>query len=150
MAVVFDKICLEILKCYRDDPEITPKDIAERCGVHRNTIYKHLKRPPLSEAIREIKGSVDQIVADAQRLAAKRLKRLIMSDNENVAFKSTELALRPRLSDGGNQTQHPISFVTVVNEVGVLETSPSSSHEVVDVIPQVMAPKKRANTKPSD
>ena len=131
---IFDEKSIDIIRCYKNNPEIAVKDVAKQLGWHVQTVYKHIKRPHIAEAIREIKGSVEEIILDAQRLAAKRIKRLIMSDNESIALKATTEVLKPRLH--AEQTTHaPISFVTVVNEVGVLETTPQ--HDVVDVIPQV-------------
>lgn len=131
----------EILRCYSDDLSINTKAIAAKVGLHYTNVYKRLARPAMAEAVTEIKGSLDEILRDGKRLAAKKMKRLIMSTNESIALKASTEILKAEL--GGEQIQQqPIRFITVVNEVGVLESQaePIKSTVDVDVIPAVTKP----------
>ena len=137
---IFGETQLKILKAYRDNPEVAVKQIAKDIGITPSQVYRHLKVPTLAEAVREIKGSVHEIVADAQRLAAKRMKRLILSDNENIALKASSEVLRPMLEASSTSSEGGVRFVTIVNDVGVLESQRS---DAIDIIPEVAAPNKQ-------
>lgn len=141
---IFGETQLKILKCFRDNPEVTVRQISKIIGITTPQIYRHLKAPNLAEAVREIKGSVHEIVADAQRIAAKRMKRLIMSENENIALKASAEVLRPMLDSASRDAQGGVRFVTIVNEVGVLESRPDNA---IDIIPAVSTTKKKHEIK---
>ena len=127
----YDGIDRAILGCYTDDPHMSAKQVALKIGVHFTTVYEHIKRPVMKDAITEISGSLEAIIADAKRMAAKKMKRLIMSDNEHISLKASTELLKADLS-GETNTLVPVKFITVVNEVGVLESMPTQ----IDVTPK--------------
>ena len=110
---------------------MSAKQVALKIGVHFTTVYEHIKRPVMKDAITEISGSLEAIIADAKRMAAKKMKRLIMSDNEHISLKASTELLKADLS-GETNTLVPVKFITVVNEVGVLESMPTH----IDVTPK--------------
>ena len=138
MNMKLDEKDRAILQCYSDDLSINPKDIANKLGIHYTNVYKRLKRPAMAEAVTELKGSLDQILADGKRLAAKKMKRLVMSSNENISLKASTELLKADLSGEAVSTS-PIRFITVVNEVGVLESTPAPA-AAIDIIPEVKTP----------
>ena len=133
-----DKIDRAILECYMNDPTINKKSIATIVGLHYTNVYKRISRPVMVDAITEINGSLDQILAQGKRLAAKRMKRLIMSGDDSIALRASTELLKAELS-GESSVQQPIRFITVVNEVGVLETQSIDALEA-DLIPPVTKP----------
>ena len=146
MASRLDEIDRAILGCYNEDLNITPKVIANKIGIHYTNVYKRLKRPAL--AVTEVKGSLIQILADGKRLAAKKMKRLVMSSNEHVALKASVELLKADLS-GETTQQQPVRFITVVNEVGVLESSPAPT-QTIDLIPAVVIPTDKDAATPNE
>ena len=95
----------------------------------------------MEEAVREIKGSLDEILRDAKRLAAKKLKRLVMSKSEHIALKASTELLKAELSGESHSQQPNIRFITVVNDVGVLESQAEPMKAIdADVIPPVTKP----------
>ena len=130
-----------ILQCYSEDLNVNPKDIAKKVGMHYTNVYKRLKRPVMEEAVREIKGSLDEILRDAKRLAAKKLKRLVMSKSEHIALKASTELLKAELSGESHSQQPNVRFITVVNDVGVLESQAEPMKAIdADVIPPVTKP----------
>ena len=137
--VRFDEIERAILACYSEDLNIKTKDIANKVGLHYTNVYKKLRRPAMAEAVRELKGSLDEILADGKRLAAKRMKRLVLSETEHIALKASSELLRAELS-GEAIAQQPVRFITVVNDVGVLESISAPHTQTIDIIPAVTKP----------
>lgn len=121
-----DDIDRRILAAYKTNPQASQKEAAITAGVHYNTVSKRLKNPALSDAVTDLIGSVDEILKQAKKLAARKMKRLIFSNSETISLKACTELLKPELSAEGNAQGAPIRFVTVVNEVGVIESSPSS------------------------
>ena len=135
------KIDRAILACYGDDLEVNPKEIARIVGIHYTNVYKRLKKPVMMDAMVEIKGSLDEILSQGKRLAAKKMKQLIMSSDDSIALRASTELLKAELSGESTATQ-PIRFITVVNEVGVLESQPAAPSTTldIDVIPAVTKP----------
>lgn len=119
-----DALDMLILGLLRDEPDITQDRIAKKLKRNRATVMRRMKRPEMADAIIDIKGSVEEILEQAKHLAARRMKRLILSKSEAIALKASSEILKANLSPaevaGGNE----VRFVTVVNEVGVLESKP--------------------------
>ena len=130
-----DRIDSMILACYANDVNITPKEISKQIGIHYTNVYKRLKRPAMIDAVTELKGSLAEIIADGKRLAAKKIKRLVMSQTEHISLKACIELLRSDLTGEAQHGTQSIKFITVVNEVGVLESSPSSP-SIIDVSPK--------------
>ena len=126
-----DDIDLKILESYKKNPHMTQQEAARLAGVHYNTVCRRLKRNiDLTNAIDEMKESLEDILANAKIEAAHRMKNLVQSETETIALKASTELLRSELAPRETTTHAPIRFVTVVNEVGVLE---SQAGEVVDV-----------------
>jgi len=110
-----------ILKLLANDPTMSQSAIARALKVSPQYVSKRVAMPKLKAAIIDIHGTVAEVLAQAKQMAARRLKRLIQSDDESIALKATAYALRAEL-EGAALPPGSIRFVTVVNEVGVLET----------------------------
>lgn len=118
-----DDIDRRILAAYKSNPHISQKEAAKIAGVHYNTVSKRLKNPSLSDAVTDLIGSVDEILKQAKKLAARKMKRLVFSESESISLRACAELLRPELSVEA-PSQAPIRFVTVVNDVGVIESAP--------------------------
>ena len=117
-----------ILNMIKDDPDIKQAEIARRMKRTPQAISKRMRRAKMREAVIEVRGTVDEIIGQAKTLAAKRMKRLILSKDENIALKASTSVLKADLSPVNETPQgsNEIRFVTVVNDVGVLESRPSA------------------------
>lgn len=134
----FDEKDRAILKCYSDDPKVNVKDVAKMTSLHFTRVYKRVKRQEMADAIADIKGSLDEIISSGKRLAAKKMKQLVESGDENIALKASTALLKAELS-GEAAPQDSVKFITVVNEVGVLETQQATAIDI-DIIPSVTKP----------
>lgn len=119
-----DALDMLILNAVRDDPSLTNSQVAKKIKRAVTTVARRMKAPALADAITDIKGSVDEILDQAKHLAARRMKRLILSKSEAIALKASTEILKTNLTPTGYPSGNEVRFVTVVNEVGVLESTP--------------------------
>ena len=126
-----DEKDLIILRHYRNDPNVKKKDIAAALGISANALSMRLRKQMLKDAITDIVGDVQEVLAQAKGLAARRLKRLIMSENEMIALRASTEVLKGEL-DGPSRVVEPLRFITIVNDVGVLESM--AAEPIIDVI----------------
>lgn len=120
-----DRAILQILK---RKPTFKQADVARELGLSRNAISKRYSKPILAAAIEDLQTGIEESINEARRLAARRIQELVDSDNESIALKACQSLLEQDLKGAGSMDK-PIRFVTIVNEVGVLE----SRQEVIEV-----------------
>ena len=116
-----DQIDRSILLLIQENPAIKQTAIAEALQLSKQTICKRMAKQSLKNAVIDLHGSIQEILDQAKRLAARRIKRHILSDNEKISLRACTEVLRSEI--GGEQRSAPaMRFVTVVNDVGVLES----------------------------
>ena len=116
-----DEIDRAILLILHDNPATKQVVIAEKLGLSKQTVCKRLSRTNLKNAVIDLHGSLEDILAQAKRMAARRMKRHVLSTNEKISLRACTELLKAE-TGGGDRSPNQVRFITVVNEVGVLES----------------------------
>ena len=120
-----DEIDTAILLILQENPAAKQTEIAKRLKLSKQTICKRMGRTKLKNAVIDMTGSIEEILEQAKFMAARKIKRLIMSDSEKISLKACSEVLKANLTPSQESYHQPVRFVTVINEVGVLESSSS-------------------------
>ena len=116
-----DQIDRSILLIIQDNPAVKQTEIAASLGLSKQTVCKRMAKTSLKNAVIDLHGSLQEILEQAKRLAARRIKRHILSDNDKISLKACTEMLRAEIG-GEQRAATSVRFVTVVNDVGVLES----------------------------
>ena len=126
-----DETDVKIIYAKLTQPTWTMKQIGVEVGVCTGTVFRRLHKQKVEETLEDLTEDVSYLLDKAKVRAAKRISKLVDSTNEKIALEATKAVLASELQpqDSMDQGLLPIRFVTVVNDMGVLE----SSTQTIDV-----------------
>ena len=107
------------------EPTWSLSAIAKEIGVSKATVFRRAQRPAVLDAIAEATQDLSTLLSKAKIKAARRIGRLVDSVDEGIALQATKTLLAAELQPGqvDGDGRFPVKFVTIVNEMGVLESS---------------------------
>jgi DNA-binding Lrp family transcriptional regulator len=82
-----DDIDKEMIRLRLERPTITYREIGEKLDLNLKQVWKRYNEPIFQRALTEFQKKAIDIILDAKAKAARRLVRLVDSENEQVAAK---------------------------------------------------------------
>lgn len=121
-----------IIYAKMSNPSWTLRQIGEEVGLSINSVFKRLHTSRVEETIEDLTEDITYLLTKAKVRAARRMSKLIGSDVESIALAASRAVLQSELQphdiDSGAT---PIRFITVINEMGVLESG--TVQETIDI-----------------
>jgi len=90
-----DNIDMMILKHLSKFPTTTATELAVIVGLQRPAVSKRMAKPAFKRALDEILADTKQVMQRNALAAAKRLSKLIQSEDTSVALNAIKIALTP-------------------------------------------------------
>lgn len=93
-----DEVDHKLLRQLMEYPETTQKELAKMVGFSPSGLKKRIDRPAFKNAMKDIHLKTMDIFLKAQKLAARKLMKLVQSDDEQVALKACGMVMAPLIN----------------------------------------------------
>lgn len=93
-----DELDRVIIKHLVEYPNTTQKELAKVANLSMSGIRHRINRPAFKKAMEDLHAKTEEIFLKAQTLAARRLMKLIQSDDDTIALRACNMALQPMIN----------------------------------------------------
>lgn len=131
-----DPVDHKLIQMKMEYPKISVRELALHVGFSPSGLNKRMSRPAFKKALADLAQHAQELLADTQTQAMRRLKRLISSKDESIAMQAVRLALTPMLnvSTIDVTTTKEIRYRTQFGEQGQLFQLIEENDRVVPVL----------------
>ena len=109
-----------ILQLLVDHPEMTNNELGKAIGIGTLSISRRRNKPAFKKAYADLMSTTDELMARAQKMAARRLLTMIKDPDKKIAMEAIKLALGPLTNKHQVDIKEEIVFQTRIGTQGQL------------------------------